>query len=344
MPRRAMRCIKKAGRSPLVTYLFNVSPSKLSCCFLFATADTSDTTWVASCFSRCLCHTLELFDNVSVIVDKDNSTPIVWESGCFGPSLICDLLLHVYPPAVVWGIRAVVVDAIESASKTRRVIVITSRQSPLFECGEVVSPFVADCDSAPAISRVVRGVFVAAACFHTSPDAIQPVFSSWYICVQFIDALFHGFCNGFWSDASTTRKRSARSQTFARYASYCSALTPAYPSDLIATFVKTEHRPFANCLSSEVFNPFASLPMKHCFTEPAPTRLLSPVFYVLYRCFNSVPASAFEFPNWSVATIAANWSNRGKAAKRLPRVILDKSARCWVLDFCHRVLLGGCCA
>lgn len=343
MPRRKRR-IKKAGRSPLRNTLVNVPPSKAQRCFLLAFAHAPNAARVAPCLLRRFCCALELLDGVSVIVDKCNSTLVVWESWNFRSSLVCDLLFHIDPSTVIWGIRAVVVDAIESTSHTRGIIIIASGKRPSFERWETVFPFVANCNSTTSIARVVRRVLVKASLLHAAPHAVKTVTTCWNIGIQPIDALFHGFCDCFWPSAFATRKCPAGGQTFARYASYCSAFASAYPSNLVATFVKTEYRPLANSLPRKVFCPLTSLLMKHCVAEHTSARLLSSTSYVLYRCINSVPASAFELPNRSVATVATDWANRGKPAKRLPRVILDKSASCWVLDFCHRALLGGCCA
>lgn len=332
---------KKAGRSPLVTYLFSVSPLKSSCCPLLSFADSRNAARVTSRFSGRFCCTLKSSDGITSIVNKDNCTSVVWQCWSVGPSLVCDLFLHADPTTIIWRVWAVVVDAIKSTSHARGIVVISSRQCPFLEREKAISPFVADCDSAPSITRIIVCILVIASGFHTSPDAIQPVCFRWYVGVQLVYAFFHGLCDRFRSGTFAARKRSARGQTFASYASYCSAFTSAYPSNLIAVFVKTEYRPLANSLTSKVFCPLTSLSMKHCVAEPTSARLLPSTFHVLYRCINSVSASASEFPNRSVATIAANWSNRGKPAKRLPRVILDKSASCWVFYFCHRILLGG---
>lgn len=343
MPRRKRR-IKKAGRSPLVTHLFSVSPSKSSCRFLLSFADSHDAARVAPRFPRRFCCALELPDGIPIIINKDNCPLIVWQCWSAGLSLVCNLRFHTNPSTVIWGIRAVVVDAIESASHARGIVVISSRQCPFLERRKITLPLVTDGYSSSAISRIIRRVFVKTPRFHAAPHTVQAVTLCWYVCIQLVDALFHGFCDCFWSGAITAGERSSRSQPLTRHASYCSALASAYPSNLFATFVKTKYRPLANSLPRKVFCPLTSLPMKHCVAEPTSARLLPSTFYILYRCINSVPASTFELPNWAVATISANWSNRGKPAKRLPRVILDKSTSCWVLDFCHRVLLGGCCA
>lgn len=341
MARRKRRGIKKAGRSPLVSPLFDVSPPKSPCCFLLSHAYAPDAARAASRLSRRFRRAFKLLDDATIIINEGNFTSIVWECWGFRTLLVCDLLLHAYPSAVFWRVWAVVVDTIKSACHPWSVVVISSGHRPLLERREAVPPLVADHNAAPAIPRVIRSVLVVTTFLHAAPHAIQAVFLCWDVGIERIDALFQGFCDRFWSNAYSTRKRPTRSQALAGYASYRSALTSAYPFDLIAAFIDVQHRPPSERLPSEVFSPLASSLMKNGFGKPAPARLLATAPYIFYRCADYVPAGALELPDWPISTVSANGTNRSKSAERLPRVVLYESSCCRVFHFRHHVLLGG---
>lgn len=330
------RRIKKAGRSPLVNYLFDVLPSKSSCRFLLSFADSYDTARVTPRFPRRFCCALELPDGIPIIINKGNCPLIVWQCWRVWPSLICNLLLHADPTAIFRGVWAIVVDAIKCASHTRRVIVIASSQRPFFERRETVSPLVANCNSTPPIPRIIRSVLVIAAGFHASPDAIQPVCFRWNICVQLIYAFFHSLCNSLWSCTFTTRERPMGCKGGSGDRPFRAARTFANPMHVILLCswggVYFDNCPSPKRESREIFYPPTCCRILDVYSTPASATSLSATNNVSSAGETSIAAITFPNPHWFFWRGVFSWFQPDQMTKTHSSVVNDFFSSAWVDD------------